>query len=92
MRTGQPWAECFICGLDFPQGDMVFHYRLKRLVDKGCADELGAADYRENMRLPATEGEVKTMAPVTQQGQDPHLYDDQDTLGGAGLGGDTTGT
>ena len=35
----EPWAECYLCGLDFPQSTMVRHYRTKKLVDVKCADE-----------------------------------------------------
>lgn len=88
MRTGSPWAECYICGLDFPQSQMVRHYKSRRLVDKGCADEIGAAELRENLTLPKSEGTRRTENAVDQQGQAPDLYSDQDTLGGAGLGGE----
>lgn len=89
-RVGDTWEECFICGEEHPTGEMVPHYKKERLVCSGCDDEPGHSDYYEYLILPAEE-EKRTIQPVTGQGQAEDLYEDQDTSGGAGLGGSGSG-
>jgi hypothetical protein len=62
------WAECAICGLDFPQTEMVRHYKYKVLVDLKCADELTASDFMESLRLPENERPNPTQQQVPDQG------------------------
>jgi hypothetical protein len=62
------WAECAICGLDFPQNEMVRHYKFKVLVDLACADELAHSDYMESLRLPENERPNPTQQRVPDQG------------------------
>ena len=80
---GEPWAECSICGLDFPQSELVRHYKSKKLVDNKCADVMTHSDNMELVERPI-ENENRTIQPVHNQGQDPSVpY----TEGGAGSGG-----
>lgn len=62
------WAECGICGFDFPQTEMVTHYKYGFLVDVECADELNASDYLESLRLPENERPFPTQQRVPDQG------------------------
>jgi hypothetical protein len=63
------WAECGICGFDFPQVDMTKHYKFGFLVDRECADELAHLDYMEHLRLPENERPNPTIQRVPDQGQ-----------------------
>jgi hypothetical protein len=62
------WAECAICGFDFPQIEMVRHYKFGVLVDLACADELAHSDYMESLRLPENERPYPTQQRVPDQG------------------------
>jgi hypothetical protein len=62
------WAECAICGLDFPQTEMVRHYKFGVLVDVSCADQLAHSDYMESLRLPENERPNPTLQRVPDQG------------------------
>jgi hypothetical protein len=64
---GRIRAECFICGLDFYQDEMVRHYRFGRLVDMHCADEMTHDDYMSTLELPE-ERRRTSEQPVTCQG------------------------
>ena len=68
-RAGEAWAECGICGFDFPQSQMFKHYKYGFLVDVGCSDELAATDYMETLRLPETERSRPTRQRVPDQGK-----------------------
>ena len=57
-RKHSRWGECYICGFDFPIGEMVRHYKTRRLVDKECADELSFSDYKETQIIPAETRET----------------------------------
>lgn len=67
-RAKSSWAECAICGFDFPQTEMVRHYKFKALVDLRCADELAHSDYLEQLRLPENERPDMTQQQVPDQG------------------------
>lgn len=67
-RAKSSWAECAICGLDFPQTEMVRHYKYGSLVDLPCADALAHSDYMESLRLPENERPNPTQQRVPQQG------------------------
>jgi|SRR5215467_6456978 len=62
------WAECGICGFDFPQNEMTRHYKYGFLVDVACADELNATDFLETLRLPENERPFPTEQRVPDQG------------------------
>ena len=66
---GRVRAECFICGLDFFQDEMVRHYRLGRLVDIHCADEMTHSDHMSLLVLREERHEVSEQ-PVACQGAD----------------------
>ncbi len=63
------WAECAICGFDFPQTELVRHYKFGVLVDMACADELAHSDYMEALRLPENERPYPTQQRVPDQGK-----------------------
>lgn len=84
--AGEPWAECDICGLDFPQSKLVRHYKTKKLVDVKCADEMTHSDYMELVERPV-ENEVRTIQPVPDQGPATPSVDGGAGSGGAGAGG-----
>lgn len=65
---GQLRSECYICGLDFPEEEMVRHYKTKRLVDAKCADEPTHTDYMNWMHRP-TEERRHAEQPVAFQGE-----------------------
>jgi hypothetical protein len=67
---GRIQAECFICGLDFFQDEMVRHYRYGRLVDVKCADELTHTDYMGLLERPE-EHTQHSEQPVAFQGEQP---------------------
>lgn len=62
------WSECYICGLDFREEEMVQHYRTKRLVDAKCADEPTHTDFMGWMTRP-TEERHSAEQPVSFQGE-----------------------
>lgn len=62
----EPVSQCYICGLDFYESEMVKHYKSGRLVDAACADEPGASDYLEKVKRPV-EHQKRARQP-TQQG------------------------
>ena len=64
---GRIRAECFICGLDFFQDEMVRHYKLGRLVDIHCADEMTHTDHMSLLILPIERNE-RSEQPVACQG------------------------
>ena len=67
---GRVRAECFICGLDFYQDEMVRHYKLGRLVDVGCDDEISHTDYYEiYLRNRGEERIQRSEQPVPFQGE-----------------------
>lgn len=83
MRYGSAWAECDICGEEYPQSEMVRHYKTGRLVDVLCADELNADDYREVAIIRAEEliGSEQIIPAQGQQaavGYGDYAYGDQD--------------
>lgn len=67
-KARSSWAECAICGLDFPQTEMVRHYKFRFLVDSACADNLAHSDYMESLRLPENERPNPTEQRVPDQG------------------------
>jgi hypothetical protein len=62
------WAECAICGFDFPQVEMTRHYKFGFLVDSECQDELAHLDYMDSLRLPDQERPYPTQQRVPDQG------------------------
>ena len=62
------WSECYICGLDFPEEEMVRHYKTKRLVDAKCADDPSHTDYMNWMNR-RTEERRHAEQPVAFQGE-----------------------
>ena len=88
-RSGGPWSECFICGEDYPESEMVRYkstgIAAGRLVDILCADEMDASDFRETQILP-TEGTKRSERPVADQGQQGLAQDFGAGFGGAGWG------
>lgn len=77
------WSECYICGEDHPESEMVRHVRLGKLVDKDCADQLGFADIKALMDLPYEERR-QSEQPVRDQG-------DVSSGSGGGAGGGGAG-
>jgi hypothetical protein len=69
--AGRIRAECFICGLDFYQDEMVRHYRYGRLVDVKCADDLTHDDHMSMLELPE-ERRRTSEQPVAFQGEAPY--------------------
>lgn len=67
----EPYIECAICGFTLPLSEGVTHYKLGVLVDAKCADEMGAQEYREWVRI--TEQPQRSPQPVSDQGQVPGL-------------------
>lgn len=88
MRYHCPWAECYICGEEWPQSKMVRHIRSGRLVDPGCDDELGYSDIRALSELPFEERNASEN-PIKDQGGIG--YDDEGGAGGGGAGGGGAG-
>lgn len=82
----QPWFECAICGLDFPQDEGVMHYRAKKLVDIKCADVPTHSDYIELVERPE-ENVIRTIQPVSDQGPATPTITGGAGSGGAGAGG-----
>jgi hypothetical protein len=70
--AGRVRAECFICGLDFWQDEMVQHYKLLRLVDVDCADDISHTDLF-SMMWPhrGAERMQRSQQPVPFQGEQP---------------------
>lgn len=61
-------SECYICGLDFREEEMVRHYKTRRLVDVKCADEPTHTDYMSMLQIPPDQGR-RAEQPVPFQGE-----------------------
>lgn len=75
--TGEPWADCSVCGFSSPQGALQRHYHTGLLVDTRCADEPGAED-RRRWAMRAREAGFASRQPVAD--------DETATLSGSGYG------
>lgn len=81
------WSECYICGNDYPQGEMMRHKRLGRLVCHRCDDDLGFSDVKAMSDLP-TEERKNSEQPVRDQGYvAPNVGSSSGGAGGGGAGG-----
>lgn len=65
------WSECYICGLDFPEDQLVRHYKTLKLVDVGCNDEPTHSDWMSWTVRPMNEA-GRAEQPVSGQGEQPH--------------------
>lgn len=84
---GEPWAECWLCGFDYPQSQLVRHYKSRKLVDRKCADEMSQSDYLEFWARRQQEQDMSEQ-PVADQGEVAGSY----VGSGAGEGGAGTGS
>lgn len=66
-----PWAECYICGEEWPQDEMVRHVILNQLVDKYCDDEMGFSDVKALTDTPVEDPE-SSERPIASQGYAGH--------------------
>lgn len=66
---GEPHIECNICGFELPLSHAVRHYKTKKLVDRKCADEIGAYELRALTRIRSEDG-ANSPQPVSGQGED----------------------
>lgn len=46
-RYQEYWIECYICGFCFPEHEMVLNYKIKKLVDPVCDDQMNHDDFLE---------------------------------------------
>lgn len=59
----EPVSQCNICGLDFPESELMRHYRTGRLVDRLCNDERTASDNLAILKRP-NENRRRAKQPV----------------------------
>ena len=59
----EPVSQCNICGLDFPESELMRHYRTGRLVDRLCNDERTASDNLAILKRP-NESRRRAKQPV----------------------------
>lgn len=83
MSKFRIWSECYICGEDYPEDEMVRHKRFDKLVDRRCDDDLGFSDIKAMMDLPSEEAR-NAEQPVRDQG---YVAPNFSLPGGAGSGG-----
>jgi hypothetical protein len=73
---GRIRAECFVCGLDFYQDEMVRHYKSGKLVDINCADDISHTDhYAMLWQYRRPEERQRSEQPVSFQGEVPREGD-----------------
>lgn len=80
-----PWAECYICGEEWPQDEMVHHIILKQLVDKYCDDQMGFSDVKALVDIHVEDPDASER-PIADQGYVDPEFDRGAGEGGAGWG------
>src|SRR5574342_232508 len=67
------WAECYICGFEYPIDAMQLHYKKERYVCCECADCPSFSDYLEDLIVPEEERCDTGGQSVSGQGGQPGL-------------------
>lgn len=81
------WAECFICGDEYPLDSMTLHYKKERYVCCKCDDCPSWSDYMEDFEVPTEERCDTGGQGVTGQGGQtglPTIVPPPETPGGGG--------